>query len=72
MRPILLIFVVFAAGIFLGHEFWPESHSDPAYHLRFHRGKMPHLPTGKETTNQPAAKHGRILPATAETQNTHP
>jgi len=71
MRPILLVFLVFAAGIFLGHEYWPESHPDPAWHFRFHRGKIPHIPAEADTTNKPPATHGRILrppQATAEPQ----
>lgn len=61
MRPILLVFVVFAVGIFLGHEFWPNSHPDPAGHFRFHRGKMPYEPDKPQTTNKPPTQHGRIL-----------
>lgn len=61
MRPILLVFLVFAAGIFLGHEYWPRTHSDPAWHFRFHRGKMPYVPDNQETTNKPPVAHGRIL-----------
>ena len=62
MRPIILVFVVFAVGIFLGHEFWPQSHANPDWHLRFHRGKIPHEPAANpEGTNKPATLHGRIL-----------
>ena len=61
MRPILVVFLVFAAGVFLGHEYWPESHPDPAWHFRFHRGKIPHVPAETESTNKPPATHGRIL-----------
>jgi len=62
MRPIALVFLVFALGVFLGHDFWPKSHSDPAWHFRFHRGKIPHVPEAAEPTNKPAgAHHGRIL-----------
>jgi len=61
MRPILIVFLVFAAGIFLGHDYWPQSHSDPAWHFRFHRGKMPPAAAQQETTNMPPARHGRIL-----------
>ncbi len=61
MRPIALVFLVFAVGIFLGHEYWPHSHPDPAYSFRFHRGKMPHIPPAEEPTNTPAPRHGRIL-----------
>ena len=61
MRPILLVFLVFAAGIFLGHEYWPDSHPDPSWHFRFHRGKIPHVPAETGATNKPPATHGRIL-----------
>ena len=61
MRPILLVFLVFAAGIFLGHEYWPESHPDPAWHFRFHRGKIPPIATETPNTNQTPPQHGRIL-----------
>jgi len=63
MRAIILVFVVFAAGLLLGREFWPKSHSDPTHHLRFHRGKMPYISAGKTTNNPPPVNpHGRILP----------
>lgn len=63
MRSIILIFVVFAAGILLGREFWPKSHSDPTHHFRFHRGKMPYVFVEKTATNAPPVNsHGRILP----------
>ncbi|MEI6032670.1 MAG: hypothetical protein WCS65_00135 [Verrucomicrobiae bacterium] len=61
MRPIALIFLIFAAGIFLGHEYWPQSHSDPTWHFRFHRGKMPAAQPAPDATNKPPAVHGRIL-----------
>ena len=62
MRPIVIVFIVFAIGIFLGHEYWPQSHSDPAWHFRFHRGKIPHEPAAsQDATNKPAPVHGRIL-----------
>jgi hypothetical protein len=61
MRPILLVFLVFAAGILLGHEYWPNSHPDPAWHFRFHRGKMPPTATEEAATNKPPVIHGRIL-----------
>jgi hypothetical protein len=61
MRSILIIFAIFAAGIFLGHEYWPRSHPDPAYHFRFHRGKIPRAEPASETTNKPPVQHGRIL-----------
>ena len=58
MRALLVLFAVFAAGLLIGHEFWPQSHPDPAWHLRFHRGKIPPFASQQETTNKP---HGRIL-----------
>ncbi len=61
MRPILIVFLVFAAGIFLGHEYWPEHHPDSAWHFRFHRGKIPGTIAQPETTNKPPVPHGRIL-----------
>ena len=61
MRPIVIVFIVFAIGIFLGHEFWPQSHADPAWHFRFHRGKIPHDSPEQTTTNNPAPVHSRIL-----------
>lgn len=61
MRPIAIVFLVFAAGVFLGHDYWPQSHSDPSWHFRFHRGKIPNVPTGDTTTNKPPVSHGRIL-----------
>ena len=67
MRPSLLVFLVFAAGVFLGHEYWPESHSDPAWHFRFHRGKIPQVPAETINTNKPPAQHGRILQPSQKT-----
>jgi len=61
MRPILIVFLVFTAGIFLGHEYWPKPNPNPAWHFRFHRGKMPSLTTEPEPTNKPPVQHGRIL-----------
>jgi hypothetical protein len=61
MRPILIVFAVFAAGVFLGHDYWPKSHHDPAWHFRFHREKMSPVPAETETTNKPPTQHGRIL-----------
>lgn len=61
MRSLLIVFVLFAAGLFLGHEYWPQSHPDPAWHFRFHRGKMPPFATQQEATNKPPVQHGRIL-----------
>lgn len=62
MRPIALVFLVFALGVFLGHDFWPKSHPDPAWHFRFHRGKAPRVLAAAEPTNKPApTHHGRIL-----------
>jgi hypothetical protein len=61
MRPIALVFLVFAFGIFLGHDFWPKSHPDPVWHFRFHRGKVP-AATASTPADKPApAHHGRIL-----------
>lgn len=62
MRPITIVFLVFAAGIFLGHEYWPQSHPDPAFHFRFHRGRLPNIPTGGQDDGKTnTVKHGRIL-----------
>lgn len=70
MRPIALVFLVFAAGIFLGHEYWPQSHPDPAFHFRFHRGRIPHVPTDQDSGKTNVIKHGRVLtPATPPTTN---
>lgn len=69
MRSILIVFVVFAAGMFLGHEFWPNSHPNPAWHFRFHRGKMPPFSAETNSTNKPPARHGRILHPPQNTEN---
>ena len=61
MRAIAIVFIVFAIGIFLGHEYWPQSHSDHLWHFRFHRGKIPHEAAEQNATNKPAPVHGRIL-----------
>ena len=63
MRQILILFAVFLAGILLGHDFWPRAHSDPAYHFRFHRGKMPYLGETQPATPTPTPSlhHGRVL-----------
>ena len=66
MRALLVIAAVFALGIFVGRDFWPKSHPDPGYHLRFHRGKMPFQ---EQAVQQPAPQptptpiqHGRVFP----------
>jgi len=61
MRAILLVFAVFAAGILIGHDFWPRSSPDPTYHLRFHRGKMPPPAAAHPSATSTPAPHGRIL-----------
>lgn len=68
MRALILFFVVLVGGMFLGHEFWPKSHSDPGFHFRFHRGKMPHIAEEKseETKQKFVKKHGRVFPQTQE------
>jgi len=58
MRQILILFAVFAAGLLIGRGFWPQSHPDPAYHFRFHRGHLPHT---VEPEPSPLPRHGRIL-----------
>ena len=64
MRSLLILALVFAAGFFLGHEFWPEAHEDPGYHLRFHRGRLPYAPS-VEPSQATLPVHGRVhLPAT--------
>lgn len=71
MRSLLLLVVVFAAGIFFGHEFWPESHEDPAYHLRFHRGHLPYeAPSSVASKSAPV--HGRILAVPSPTPDSTP
>ena len=73
MRSIILVFVVFAAGILLGREFWPQSHTDPTHHFRFHRGKMPYIVAEKNATTQPHGNpHGRILPVAQPTPPARP
>lgn len=62
MRSILILFVVFAAGIFIGGEFWPDSHDDPSHHFRFHRGRLPYsAPAIAPSPTPPPISHGRIL-----------
>lgn len=69
MRPIFLVFLVFAAGLFIGGEFWPRPHPDPTWHFRFHRGKMPPLADEPAATNKPPVMHGRILRPPQSTEN---
>jgi len=59
MRSIAILLLVFAAGFFLGGEFWPQSHEDPSYHLRFHRGRLPYAPPAALPTPTPVP-HGRV------------
>lgn len=59
MRSLLILFLVFAAGYFLGHEYWPEAHEDPGYHLRFHRGRLPYAPA-VDSSPSTGPVHGRV------------
>ena len=61
MRAILILFVVFAAGLLIGHDFWPKSHSDPAWHFRFHRGKIPYTAPDEPSPTPTPPTHGRTL-----------
>lgn len=60
MRSLVILLAVFVAGFFLGGEFWPQSHGDPSYHFRFHRGRLPYSPPAAEPSPVPL-KHGRAL-----------
>lgn len=60
MRSLIILAAVFGLGIFLGHDFWPQSAQDPTFHLRFHRGRLPAQTVAPEPHLAP--NHGRILP----------
>jgi hypothetical protein len=59
MRSIAILLLVFAAGVFLGGDFWPQSHEDPSYHFRFHRGRLPYSPPAALPTPTPVPR-GRV------------
>lgn len=58
MRSLLVLAITFLAGFFLGHEFWPDSHSEPDHAFRFHRGRIPYVEHLTPTTQ--TNLHGRI------------
>ncbi len=74
MRALILFFVVLAAGMFFGHEFWPKAHSDPAFHFRFHRGKIPYVAqeNGGEPKEKAVKKHGRVFPSAKPVEKAEP
>jgi hypothetical protein len=43
MRAILILVIVFASGLLIGRNFWPQPHPDPTWQFRFHRGKIPYV-----------------------------
>lgn len=64
MKSFLVIIAVFLLGLLIGREVWPDAHPDPAYHLRFHRGKIPATAqekTGLAVYGSQRVKHPRAL-----------
>lgn len=59
MRALLILLLALAALFVLGRDFWPRSHADPTWHLRFHRGRLPYTAPAPSPAATPV--HGRIL-----------